>query len=186
MALKPLCHAAPDLSASSLFSSHPRSLTLPLVFGQHARLPDPRCQPCRSFCFYSRFPPARADLRRQPWILVRLANLPILEGLITDPTQVVGRTLDAPRWYVIGYPCPPLTPRTNSRSEWVTMGGEICNNCQDCIGSELCVDCDYSQQSTTHGSNNSTASSPRPTRTPLTKSSISIGKPGSPRPTFNV
>ena len=111
---------------------------------------------------------------------------PVLEGLVTDPTQAVDRTMDAPRWCVVGYLPPSLTPHTNSQSEWLSMGGEICTNCQDCIASELYVGYNYPQQSEIRDSNSSTASSPRRTRTLPTKSLISIGKPGSPRPTFNV
>lgn len=65
----------------------------------------------------------------------------VLERSVTDPPQAVVGTLDAPRRSVIhrfaDLQHQKLTD--DSQIEWVSMGGEICSNCQDCIASELCV-----------------------------------------------
>jgi len=60
----------------------------------------------------------------------------ILEWLVTGLNQVVGRTLDAPRWCVIGRPHLDLTHGLIPQPEWVAMGGQICDNCADCRMSE--------------------------------------------------
>ena len=71
-------------------------------------------------------------------------KFPILEQSMTNLAQAVNRTLDATRWYVNDDRLTPPavgTPQTDPQPEWVAMGGEICNKCQECIGDELCVVC---------------------------------------------
>jgi len=70
-----------------------------------------------------------------------LLQSPVLQGLIANPTQVVVRTLDATGWCAVGQLGLSFAPQTNSRPEWVAMGGQRCDRCQDCIASELYVGC---------------------------------------------
>ena len=72
-----------------------------------------------------------------------LSEFHVLRLLVTILTQVIGRTLDAPGGCVIGQLHSSSISQTNPPLEWIAMGGQNCTNCQDCIRSELCANCNY-------------------------------------------